>query len=182
MRVLCQHDGVTALALRFQILTAVRSGEVRGACWSEFDMTAGTWTIPMHRMKEEVEHRVPLSEAALAILRGMEPTGAFVFSNSRGGQISDMAMTMLIRRMHERETEAGRKGFVDARTAEIAVPHGFRSSFKDWAAEMTSFPNEVSEMALAHTIGSKVEAAYRRGDLFAKRRGLMEAWAAYSDR
>ena len=181
MRLLREQDGVTALALRFQILTATRSGEVRGASWAEIDLQAGIWSIPAHRMKTGSEHRVPLSEAALEILRGMKPTSAFVFANSRGGQISDMAATMAIRRMHERETEADRKGFIDARTEEIAVPHGFRSSFKDWATETTSFPNEVSEMALAHGVENKVEAAYRRGDLFEKRRGLMEAWAAYLD-
>ncbi|GJD47017.1 Prophage integrase IntA [Methylobacterium cerastii] len=161
-----ERGGIAARLLAFTILTAARSGEAVGALWTEIDMQAGIWTVPSVRMKGEIEHRVPLSQPALAILaevRGLDET--FVFPGSRSGKpLSDMAMLMLLRRL----------GRGDITT------HGFRSSFRDWAAETTAFPSEVVEMALAHVIDNKVEAAYRRGDLFAKRRELMDAWAEFS--
>lgn len=159
-----QQEGMGARALEFAILTAGRSGEVRGATWSEINLKTAVWSIPGDRMKAGREHRVPLSEAAVGLLKGL-PTFAdndLVFPAPRGGQVSDMTLTAVLRRMK-----------VDA------VPHGFRSTFRDWAAERTNYPRDVAEMALAHAIGDKVEAAYRRGDLFEKRRRMMADWAAF---
>jgi integrase len=164
MSKLRQLPGVSARALEFTILTAARSGEVLGARWSETDLAAGVWSVPAERMKAGREHRAPLSAAAKAILEQMLEIrqSDFVFPGAkRGFQLSVTALEMVLRRM-----------------AVDATPHGFRSTFRDWAAEETSFPHEVAEMALAHAIGNKVEAAYRRGDLFEKRRLLMEAWAS----
>ena len=136
---------------------AARTGEVIGARWSEFDFGAKMWLVPAERMKAGREHRVALSDAAIAILSGIDRKGDRVFL------ISNMAMLMLLRRI-------GR--------TDLTV-HGFRSTFADWVSEQTGFPSEVREMALAHQVGDKVEAAYRRGDLFAKRRQLAEAWARF---
>lgn len=161
------QEGNGALAMQFTILTAARTREVTEAKWKEFDLDAGVWTIPDTRMKAGREHRVPLPKAALAILRVRQKSGdksPFVFPGSKQGKsISNMAMLQTLRRM-ERD--------------DLTV-HGFRSTFRDWAAEQTAFAREVAEAALAHTIGDKVEAAYRRGDLFEKRRKLMDAWATY---
>jgi integrase len=164
------QQGVGARALRFAILTAARSGEVRGARWSEIDMSAATWTVPAGRMKGGREHRIPLSEAALGILRDMaevrvsNDSDALVFPGRDAGRpLSDMSLTAVLRRMRLGELTA----------------HGFRSSFRDWAAETTAHPTELVEMALAHAVSNKVEAAYRRGDLFEKRRRLMDEWAVY---
>jgi integrase len=160
------RDAIAARALEFAILTAARTGEVIGATWAEFDMDAAVWTVPAGRMKAGREHRVPLSEPALAILRAMAEhgKGAFVFPGGRPGKaLSNMGMGMLLRRMERGDITA----------------HGFRSTFRDWAAERTAYPGEVVEMALAHAVGNKVEAAYRRGDLFEKRRRLMDEWANY---
>jgi len=162
-KTLRSQAGIRAQALEFAILTAARSSEVRGARWAEIDLDAATWTVPGDRMKAGKEHRVPLPDAALAILNTLphEERNALVFASPRGGMLSDMSLTAVLRRMK-----------VDA------VPHRFRSSFRDWCAERTNYPREVAEMSLAHPIGNKVEAAYRRGDLFEKRRRLMKDWAA----
>jgi integrase len=160
------HDGITPRALEFAILTAARTGAVIGATWSEIDLEGRLWTIPAERMKAGREHRVPLSEPAAAILRARRAVreSEFVFPGQRPGRpLSNMSLLMQLRRM----------GRGDLTT------HGFRSTFSDWCAEKTSFPAEVREMALAHTVGDKVEAAYRRGDLFEKRRALAEAWARF---
>ena len=162
------QDGTAARALEFAILTAARTGEVIGASWSEINRTDQLWTIPADRMKASKEHRVPLSDRSLAILETTTPEtiapDAFVFPGSKAEKpLSNMAFLMLLRRMDRGDLTA----------------HGFRSTFRDWCAERTSFPNEVCEMALAHTVGSKVEAAYRRGDMFDKRRKLMDAWTTY---
>lgn len=161
-----QKDGISARLLEFTILTAARSGEARGATWSEIDLDAAIWTIPGKRMKAGVEHRVPLSEQALKVLRDLPRMAGtdLVFTAPRGGQLSDMAMTAIMRRMSLK-----------------AVPHGFRSTFRDWCAECTNYPRDVAEMALAHAIEDKTEAAYRRGDLFEKRTRLMAEWARYCD-
>jgi integrase len=157
------HSAIGALALEFTILTAARTGEAIGATWEEIDFQKGVWTIPAHRMKAGREHRVPLSDQALTILHSVEELGkTHIFPGQRGGPISGMTMLMLLRRM----------------LTDVTV-HGFRSSFRDWAAECTGYSHEVCEMALAHTIGNKAEAAYRRGDLFEKRRRLMADWATY---
>lgn len=157
-----------ALALEFAILTAARSGEVLGATWAEMDRKAKIWTVPAVRMKAGKEHRVPLSDRALQILDEaavQRTTGDFVFPGPRKGKpLSNMAMAMLLR--------------VRMKRPEITV-HGFRSSFRDWAGECTSFPREVAEAALAHTVGDEVERAYRRADALEKRRKLMEAWAGF---
>ncbi len=158
-----EREAVAALALEFTILTASRSGEVIGAKWSEVDLDKALWTVPAERMKAGKEHRVPLSPRAVAILKSLQPLGSqWLFPGAKGGKLSGMAMSMLMRRMK-----------VDA------TVHGFRSGFRDWAAECTGYAHEVAEMALAHTIENKVERAYRRGDLFEKRRRLMDDWAAY---
>ncbi|MCX5542588.1 tyrosine-type recombinase/integrase [Paraburkholderia sp. CNPSo 3076] len=158
------HEGMGARALEFAVLTAARSGEVRGATWSEIDLDAGVWAIPAARMKAKRDHRVPLSEPAVALLRALPRFGSLdlVFPSTKGAPLSDMTLTAVLRRMNLEVTA-----------------HGFRSTFRDWTAERTAFPREVCEMALAHTISNEVEAAYRRGDLFAKRRQLMDAWALY---
>lgn len=167
MRELCKQEGTGARALEFAILTATRSGEVRGATWREIELSAATWTIPGERMKTGKEHRVPLSDAALELLRGLPRIkGAdLVFAAPRGGVLSDMTLSAVLRRM-----------------AVPAVPHGFRSTFRDWCSERTNYPRDVAEMALAHAIGDKVEAAYRRGELFEKRRLMMKDWAAFCGR
>jgi integrase len=162
-----QREGVAARALEFLILTAARTGELIGAAWDEVDLTANVWTIPGSRMKAGKEHRVPLSDRALQILRELprENGNSYVFAGpKKGAGLSNMAMANVLARL-------GRD--------DITV-HGFRSTFRDWAAERTNCANHVLEMALSHVIGDKVEAAYRRGDLFDKRRKLMEAWARFS--
>jgi len=162
------HQGGAAAALEFAILTATRTGEVIGARWSEIDMTASVWSIPAERMKAGVEHRVPLSEQALAVLRRaeQEKVNDIVFSGQKLGRpLSNMAMLKVLERMDRDD---------------ITV-HGFRSTFRDWAAERTAFPREVVEAALAHTVLNKTEAAYRRSDLFEKRRALMQQWAFFCD-
>lgn len=178
MEQLKKQEGMGAKALLFVILTAARSGEVRGATWDEIDLAEQVWTIPAERMKASKSHRVPLSDdamtlmqemKALALAQGRTSGEAYVFPspNSRdpelGSVLSDMTLTAVLRRLDI-----------------AAVPHGFRSTFRDWCAEKTDYPNEVAEMALAHTVGNKVEAAYRRGDLFAKRKQLMQDWAQYA--
>jgi integrase len=160
------RDGVAARALEFAILTAARTGEVLGALWEEIDLQGKVWTVPPDRMKAGREHRVPLCQPAIALLKKMQSTrrNDFVFpSDRRGKPLSNMSMLMVLRRMGRDDLTA----------------HGFRSTFRDWTAECTNFPREVAEAALAHVLGDKVEAAYRRGDLFEKRRRLMEAWAVY---
>jgi integrase len=157
------RHAVAALALEFTILTAARTGEVIGATWNEIDIAKGVWTIPSKRMKAGREHRVPLAKRAMEIVQHVRLLdGSYVFSGPNGGPLSGMAMAMLLRRMK----------------TDVTV-HGFRSSFRDWAAECTGYPHEVCEMALAHAIGNKAEAAYRRGDLFDKRRRLMDEWAEH---
>jgi integrase len=154
------HNSLTALALEFTILTAARSGEVLGAKWSEVDLVAKTWTIPGSRMKANKAHRVPLSTRALEILASLPREGERVFP------LTHTSMLELLRRMDH---------------SNITV-HGFRSSFRDWAAERTSYPNHVAEAALAHAVADKVEKAYRRTDLFEKRRRLMADWSSWCSR
>lgn len=167
MAALRAQSGMGARALEFGILTAARSGELRGATWAEIDLPARRWVIPKDRMKANREHRVPLSDEVVEILTALPKLAdsEFVFCSPRGGQLSDMALTAVLRRMNVN-----------------AVPHGFRSTFRDWAAECTNYPNEVAEMALAHAVGDKVEAAYRRGDMLEKRALMMSDWAAFCAR
>ncbi len=174
------RDATAGLALEFTILTAVRSGETIDAVWDEVDMKNATWTIPAERMKAGKEHRIPLSDRAIEILESTKTRGSsYLFSGSNGGKLSNMAMAMMIRRMHEANVNAGQQGYIDSKQDRVATVHGFRSSFRDWAAERTGYSHEVCEMALAHVIANQAEAAYRRGDLFDKRRKLMDSWAKY---
>lgn len=156
-------DGIAARALEFAILTASRSGEVRGAVWGEFDFESKSWAIPAERMKMKVQHRVPLSDQAIKLLKaiGKGKDDELVFQGNKG-MLSDMSLTAVLRRL---EVEW--------------VPHGFRSTFKDWATEKQEVPWEVSEMALSHKVGNKTESAYWRGDLYDKRKSLMQAWANF---
>ncbi|MGB7280525.1 MAG: integrase arm-type DNA-binding domain-containing protein [Pseudolabrys sp.] len=166
MDTLRRQDGIAPLALEFAILTAARTGEIIGARWAEIDLETKVWTVPASRMKNGREHRVPLSVEALAVLTKVsegEPD-EFVFAGRKKRPLSNMAFLMLLRRMgHDKLTG-----------------HGFRSTFRDWAAERTNFQAEIAEAALGHVVGNKVEAAYRRGDFFEKRRRLMEAWAQFA--
>jgi integrase len=163
-----EQESISARALEFTILTAARTGEVIGVRWSEIDLINKTWTVPAGRMKAGREHRVPLSPRALAILEDMQEhrhaDDGFVFPGGKPGKpLSNMAFLMLLRRMDRGDLTA----------------HGFRSSFRDWAAERTNFPPEVAEMALAHTVSDKTVAAYNRSDLFERRRRLMQQWATF---
>lgn len=166
-----EREGISRLTLEALILTAVRSGEVRGATWDEVDLEAALWTIPKERMKAGVEHVVPLSPAAVAAFRRALPYRKRILKSrpdlvfpgiTKGQPLSDMSLTKLMRDL-----------------GLTVTAHGFRSSFRDWVSEETNFPSEVAEMALAHTIANKVEAAYRRGNLLEKRRQLMDAWGRF---
>ena len=184
MAALRKSPATGSRALEFAILCASRSGEVRLATWQEIDLAAGIWTIPAARMKAGNEHRVPLSRQAIELLTTIKPKAvdgaALVFPGAKmkAGKrtaLSDMTLAAFIKR----QNEAARIWIDDA--GEEITQHGFRSTFRDWAAETTPFPRDVCEMALAHTIGDAVESAYRRGDLFEKRRELMQSWADYCD-
>lgn len=168
-----QRTGTAALALEFAILTAARSGEVRGARWSEIDLKAKLWTVPASRMKAGREHRVPLTARAVTILENLQVlsdgTGdSLVFPGPKPDLgLSDAAFSALLKRMGKQPGSL--------------TPHGFRSSFRDWAGEVSTFPRDVAEMALAHAVGDMTEQAYRRGDALEKRRKLMDAWARYCE-
>jgi integrase len=158
-----QQPGIAARALEMVLLTAARSGEVRGMQWEEIDLHTKTWTVPASRMKSGRIHRVPLSEAAIQLLQASPcPLEGIVFKSPRGKALSDMSLSAVMRRM-----------CVDA------VPHGLRSTFRDWVAEKTNYPNELGEMALAHVITNKAEAAYRRGDMLERRREMMNDWEIF---
>ncbi|MCW8918054.1 MAG: integrase arm-type DNA-binding domain-containing protein [Gammaproteobacteria bacterium] len=172
MAELSGNDSISAKALRFLILTATRTSEALEAKWEEIDLDAAVWTIPAERMKAKKEHRVPLSSAAITILKELdrEEDNPYLFPGARNGRpLSNMALLQLMRGM----------GYGVKGDRGSYVPHGFRSSFRDWSGEVSNFPRDVAEMALAHVIENKVEAAYRRGDLFAKRYKMMQAWSDY---
>ena len=180
MTALKARDGVSSRALLFCILNASRSGEVRGARWSEIDLDNRVWTVPAARMKAKREHRVPLSDAAVDILKSVEllkrGADSLLFPSIRkGAALTDMAMSQLLRGMNE--GEAGEPMAWIAQDGRPVVVHGFRSTFRDWCEEATSTPHAVSEAALAHVVSDKVEAAYRRTDLFEKRSVVMQQWA-----
>lgn len=164
MRDLRDKEGVTARALEFVVLTAARSGEVRGATWGEIDLDAAVWVVPGDRMKAGREHRVPLCTQAVELLKKMPRFvgNEHVFPSPRGKALSDMALLTIMRRMKVN-----------------AVPHGFRSTFRDWVGERTDYPRELAEQALAHALVNKVEAAYRRGDALEKRRTMMQEWGNF---
>lgn len=166
MKALRQQEGTGARALEFAILCASRSGEVRGARWAEIDLKKGVWTIPGERMKAGKPHTVPLSKQAIQLIAAIEPTAGtdLVFPSPRGKVLSDMTLTAVMRRMQLE-----------------AVPHGFRSTFRTWGGEQTAYPRDMLEFSLAHTLESKVEAAYMHGTQIEKRRKLMQDWADYVD-
>lgn len=159
-----QGDAISARCLLFLLLTATRSNEVRGAQWHEVDFNAKVWTIPAERMKAGKEHIVPLSSQAVALLESMERIqgSPYIFPSAKGTPLSDMALSMLMRRMNHK-----------------AVPHGLRSTFRDWAGDRTNYARDIAEAALAHTIGNQVEAAYRRSTALEKRRKMMQDWAGF---
>lgn len=166
------NGSISAKALEFLILTGVRSGSVRLAQWTEIDFERGLWTIPAAHTKTRQEHRVPLSKQAIALLRSVPQLAGnpVVFPSARGGSLSDMALSQLMRGMKER-------GEIDY----DAVPHGFRSTFRDWAAEQTAYPDEIRKAASGHAVGDAVQQAYQRTDLLEKRRHLMRDWANFLD-
>lgn len=190
MKKLTAVGGMGARALEFTILTAARSGEVRGATWSEIDFDAAMWVVPARRMKEGREHRVALSKAAIKLLKATPRFEGIdlIFPAVRGGELSDMTLAAVVKRMQASEQKAGRAGWIDPKQLDddgkpkVATPHGFRSTFKDWATEATNHPRELAEMALAHAVGDAVERAYQRGDALEKRQQLMEDWAVYCGR
>lgn len=192
MHALRSREGMAVRALEFTILTASRSGEVRGARWSEIDLDAKVWTVPAERMKAKREHQVPLSAPAIKLLEGMTQSDGLVFGRTKDDMLSDMTLTAVIRRMNEnaKSTHEDAKSD-DAKSGEEIKPlwsdpqgnaitaHGFRSTFRMWAAETTNYPREVAEHALAHQLPDAVERAYQRGSQFVKRTALMEQWGAY---
>lgn len=173
-----KREGFGARALEFAALSASRSGEVRGAIWDEIDLDRGLWVIPAARMKMKREHRIPLSAGALELLETLPRMkgNPLVFPATRGGMLSDMTLSASMRRIHEAATANGGKGYIDRVNKRPAVPHGLRSTFRDWVAERTDYPGEMAEVALAHRISNSVEAAYRRGDMIEKRRAMMADW------
>lgn len=187
---LATRDGMAARALEFLALTAARSGEVRGLTWEEIDFgtvatpaTSATrgavWTVPASRMKNGREHRVPLAPEAVSLLERLPrlDSSPYVFFAPRGGMLSDMSISAVMRRMHAAKLKNGEPEYVDPRSRRPAVPHGLRSTFRQWAAEC-GYPRDMAEIALAHFIGSEVERAYQRSDMLDRRRHMMNAWAA----
>lgn len=185
---LLTREGMGAMALRFAVLCASRSGEVRGVVWDEIDLQTGMWTIPASRMKAGKEHRVPLTPAAIELLKSLPRMKdvPYVFPSVTGKLLSDMSISAVMRRMQEdaeaAANEAGndptKAGWRDPRSGKAAVPHGLRSTFRDWAAER-GYDRDMAEISLAHTVGNAVERAYRRTDMVDRRRVMMQAWADY---
>ncbi|HFX6379059.1 TPA: tyrosine-type recombinase/integrase [Acinetobacter baumannii] len=179
-----QKTGISPKALEFAILTACRSGEVFGALWKEIDFKNKIWIIPKERMKADKEHRVPLSESAIRLLEQLyqeihpQPDD-FIFPAPRGGMLSDMSLTTLIKRMHDKKLKEDGIGYIDSKQNRVITTHGFRSTFRDWSADKTDYPREVCEHVLAHKLPDEVEAAYLRGAYLEKRKGLMEDWAKF---
>jgi len=178
-----KRAGITPRALEFAILTAARTNEVLGAAWDEFDMRSKVWTIPAERMKALKPHRIPLSKAACNLLQKLPRVEGtpYVFPAPKNGKLSDMALTGVIRNMHQSAIDEGRKGFLDPKQNRVATTHGFRSTFRDWTAEQTNYPRQVCEQALAHKLPDEVEAAYLRTDYLEKRASLMQEWAEFCE-
>jgi integrase len=188
-RLLLKREGMAAKALQFAVLTAARSGEVRGATWDEISIPEvegcdsaipAIWTIPASRMKNGRAHTIPLTAEGVALLRSLPRLEGsnFVFFAARGGALSDASLSAVMRSIHETETADGREGFLDAVSKRPAVPHGLRSSFRQWAAER-GYPRDIAEIQLAHFIGSEVERAYQRSDMVERRRAMMRDWSAF---
>jgi integrase len=177
---LASREGMAAKALQFLTLTAARSGEVRGMTWDEVDLAGGIWTIPASRMKSEREHRVALAVEAVALLESLPrmESSSYVFFAPRGGKLSDMSISAVMKRMQGAEEKTGRSRYLDPRTKRPAVPHGLRSTFRQWAAEQ-GYPRDMAEIALAHWMGSDVERAYQRSDMLERRRAMMADWATF---
>ncbi|MGR3524843.1 MAG: tyrosine-type recombinase/integrase [Paracoccaceae bacterium] len=175
------REGFGARALEFLTLTASRSQEVRGARWDEIDLDKALWVIPGTRMKMDKEHRIPLTDRAVTLLKALPRLAGnpLVFPAARGGQLSDMTLSATMKRMHEAEIASGGTGFIDRTSKRPAVPHGLRSTFRDWVAERTTYPGDMAEVALAHSISNSVEASYRRGDMIEKRRRMMRDWSDF---
>jgi integrase len=175
------RDGMGARALELVALTGARSGDVRGARWDEIDLSKGMWIIPAARMKMDREHRVALSPEAMALLDALPRLDGnpLVFPAARGGMLSDMTLSATMKRIHEADVANGGPGFIDRVSKRPAVPHGLRSTFRDWVAERTQYPGDMAEVALAHRISNATEATYRRGDMIEKRRAMMAAWASF---
>lgn len=176
-----ERDGLGSRALEFTALTASRSQEVRGALWEEIDLETAMWVISTDRMKMAREHRIPLSNTALGLLKSLPRIAGnpLVFPAPRGGVMSDMTLSAAMKRLHKFDLGQGGKGYLDRVSKRPAVPHGLRSTFRDWVSERTNLPGDMAEVALAHKISNSVEAAYRRGDMLEKRRNMMEAWADF---
>ena len=171
------RNGIAARALELLAMTAARSGEIRGALWSEMDLEAGLWVIPAKRMKMRTEHKIPLTLTAADLLRNLDRLdgGDYVFAAQRGGMLSEAALSGCMRRINM----AREGGYLDSRSRRPAVPHGLRSAFRDWAAELTDYPREMSEIQLAHKVGTETERAYRRGNMLEKRRAMLSAWGRF---
>ena len=176
------REGNGARALEFGILTATRSREIRLARWSEIDLEARVWQIPGERMKAGKLHTVPLSNEAVALLRSLSSNDSdgLIFTAEKGGPVSDATISATIKRMHDEQLRQDKPGWIDPTDGRRVVPHGFRSSFKDWARNCTRFPDEVSELALAHVNDDKTRAAYARDQLLPARTKLMQEWAVYA--
>lgn len=175
------REGFGARALEFLTLTATRSQEIRGALWDEIDLDKALWIVPAARMKMDREHRIPLSGEAVAMLQALPrlADNPLIFPAARGEQLSDMTLSAAMKRMHGADLATSGAGFVDSASKRPAVPHGLRSTFRDWVAERTTYPGDMAEVALAHRISNAVEASYRRGDMVEKRRKMMGDWADY---
>ncbi|MFD0908591.1 tyrosine-type recombinase/integrase [Ruegeria arenilitoris] len=177
---LASRDGMSIKALQFAALTASRSGEIRGMTWDEVDFEAGHWTIPAARMKARRQHRVPLTPTMIALLKELPRLegSPYVFFGAKGGMLSDMALSSVMRKMHQADLAKGGPGYVDAKSGAPAVPHGLRSTFRDWAAE-EGYDHHMAELALAHNVDSMVVRAYRRTDALERRRKMMVAWEKF---
>jgi len=178
-----QKEGISPKALEFAILTACRSGEIFGAKWQEIDFKHKVWIIPKDRMKAEKEHRVPLSQQAISLLKSVQENTQlqdFIFpAPKNGAMLSDMSLNTLIKRMHGQKLKENGLGYIDPKQNRVITTHGFRSTFRDWSADKTDYPREVCEHVLAHKLPDEVEAAYLRGAYLEKRKSLMTDWAKF---
>lgn len=174
-----KRSGAGARALEFTILTAARSGEIRGATWDEIDLDEKVWRLSAERMKADKPHTVPLSDAAVALLECMPKESKYIFPSSKGGELSDATLSATIKRMHAEELEQGNEGFTDPSNGRTATPHGFRSTFKDWTRQKNRFPDEWSELALAHVNSDATRAAYARNELLEERAEMMQSWSDF---
>lgn len=183
MEYLKKSEATSAKVLELLILTAARSGEIRNATWSEIDWNHNKWIIPVERMKANKQHEVPLSNQSIKLLKSLPNYTAksgLIFPGTKDRPMSDMTISKLVKRIHEQALKADDPGFIDKHADnKIVTPHGFRSTFRDWAGEQSNFPSEVIEHALAHKIKDKAEAAYQRGTLMPKRVKLMQCWSNY---